>query len=652
MSPTTSQTTSPAYRESIKPAGYRWRGGRGRRSWAIPGTVKGAGGSIRAVFRMGGMAWSAYPTGFIAIVLLTVAQGVLPLISALMTKLLFDLLAEAIRGGPGVVGAANTLPASLPQGLLFLLAAQAIVAVLSQLMSPVSGYLNSELARRLSLNVEVGVYRKINSLIGLAPFEDPRFHNTIQLAASGAKRGPSGVVSILMTLLQSVITVFGFLGVLITVNPLLAVVVGLAVLPQLYARLKIARQRVSIAFGNNPKERRVWYYQSVLSGVQFAKEIRLFNLADHFLGSFRRILEDIHKAQHDQQIRELRWQAVLTVLTNGVTAGAFIVVIVKAFAGQLSLGDVTLYMSAVASVQMALSGVVIATANLNETVLFYKYYTDLMALPQPLPLSNPPVPVSPLASNIELRDVSFRYSDNHPWVLRNVDLLIPAGQCVALVGLNGAGKTTLVKLLARLYDPTEGQILWDGIDLRAFDPGELRSRLGVIFQDFTHYDLTAQENIGLGNVTQVGNMDRVRQAAAAAGVDSAIEGLPRGYQTILSRWLAEEGEGPGADLSGGEWQKIALARMFMREADLLMLDEPTASLDAQSEYDLYKRFVGLMDGRTSLLISHRFSTVRMANLIVVLEDGRITECGMHEELVLRGGTYASLYKMQAELYTI
>ncbi|HYP20531.1 MAG TPA: ABC transporter ATP-binding protein, partial [Chloroflexia bacterium] len=348
------------------------------------------------------------------------------------------------------------------------------------------------------------------------------------------------------------------------------------------------------------------------------------------------------------QLREVRWQVLLSVLANVISGIAFVAVVLQALEGRLSLGDIALYSGAVVSMQGALGGIISALASANESVLFYSRYADLLALPEPLPLAGSPSPIAALKSGIELRNVSFRYSESHPWVLRNVNLCIPAGQRVALVGLNGAGKTTLVKLLTRLYDPTEGQVLWDDTDIRAFDPGELRRRIGIIFQDFVRYELTVQENIGLGDVTRIGDESSVRRAATQAGVDDVIGNLPRGYKTTLSRWLAE-GES-GADLSGGEWQKIALARMFMRQADLLILDEPTAALDAQAEYDLYNSFVELVGQRTCLLITHRFSTVRMADVVAVIEDGRITEYGPHSELLALDKTYARLYRMQAERY--
>lgn len=592
--------------------------------------LKNTPGFVATVFRMSKLAWLAQPTCFIELILLKLVQGLVPLAMAWLTKVLFDLLAQSLYRG---------LSTSFSHWLFFLLAAQACLSIMNQMISPVNQYLNDELGRKLTLKIQTAVYEKITRFAGLAYFENPSFHDTIQLAAQRAQRGPLQALSTFTILGQNIVTLLSFLGVLIVFNPLLAVVIGLTVLPQLYTQVKLGYQHFDLAFGNSPKERRASYYGQILTGIPFAKEVRLFSLAEYFLGAFVHISQEIHQSQHNQQKRELRWQVALNILGGVVASGAFIVVVLQAFAGHLSLGDVTLYITATTSVQAALISITVALSQVNENVLFYNQYTSLLALPQPLPS---------LTSGIVFRDVSFRYSQEHPWVLRQVNLFIPAGQCVALVGLNGAGKTTLVKLLTRLYDPMEGQILWDGIDIREFDPSELRCRIGVIFQDFIRYDLTVHENIGLGNVKQMEHSDTIRQAAAKAGIHEKIGTLPHGYETTLRQWLV--GKTIGVDLSGGEWQKIALARMFMRDADLLILDEPTATLDAQAEYDLYNSFVELMAGRTSLLITHRFSTVRMADLVAVLENGQITEYGSHSELLALNGTYAQLYNMQAECY--
>lgn len=453
-----------------------------------------------------------------------------------------------------------------------------------------------------------------------------------------------------MSLLRSIITLVGFIGILIAFSPLLAGLVALAALPQLAIQLKIGRQRFGLAFDLSPDERRIFYYGHLLSGPRPAKEVRLFGLADYFLNGLLTTYRKIHRTRRHQERRELRWALGLEAMATLVSSGAFIAVVLQAFAGRLSLGDVTLYTSAVRSVQEALSAIVLAISQLNEQALYFSHYRQLQSLPQPVVITTPPRPVPPLRSGIELRDVSFRYTEQHPWVLRNVNLFVTAGQCLALVGLNGAGKTTLAKLLTRLYDPTAGTILWDGVDIRQFDLEALRRQMGVIFQDFMHYDFTAQENIGLGNVQYIEEMGHIRRAAAQAGIDDFLENLPQGYNTMLSR--AFGANGTGIDLSGGQWQKLATARLFMRrEADLLILDEPTAALDAQAEYETYARFAELMNGRTTLLISHRFSTVRMADRIAVLENGRITECGSHDELLSLAGAYAKLYALQAEKYT-
>ena len=586
------------------------------------------------------LVWQAQPVAIISLVFLQVVQGLMPVLSAWLTKQLFDLLGQVIT---------RTLSGNFMQLLVPILIALAIIEILVQLFSSINYFINSELSRKLTLNTEAMIYRQIAKLDGLAYFENPQFYDTIRLATQGVGNGPLQLLGIATGLLQNTITLVSFLSILIFISPLLAIVMGVASLPQLIVQLKLSRQQLGLALQNSPKERRAFYLGQLLSSIPFVKEIRLFNLSEYFLDQFLRTTRDVQSAQRKQQMREMRWQLGLGILSSLVSAGAFIAIVLEAFNSRISLGDVTFYMSALGNVQGALIGIIFAFSNLNESVLFFNYFIKLMALPPAIPVANPVRPIPALQSGIELRDVSFRYSEQHPWILQNVNLFIPKGKCVALVGLNGAGKTTLVKLLTRLYDPSGGQILWNGIDIREFDPKELRQQMGVIFQDFVHYDLTAQENIGLGQVAEINNKHRVRRAAQDVGIHKRLEELPQGYQTVLSRWLTEDEQ--GVDLSGGEWQKIAIARMFMRDAEFLILDEPTASLDAQAENEIFQHFVNLTTGRTSFLISHRFSTVRMADLIAVLENGKITEFGTHHELFSTSGTYTRLYTMQVKQYS-
>jgi ATP-binding cassette subfamily B protein len=592
------------------------------------------------------LAWQAHPACFVGMVSCEAARSILSIGQAWIAKLLFDLLARGLQA---------QAQDNVWRELGFLLLGQIGITLFNLGLDTLSGYLRAELGRQVSLNVQSAVYGKLNSLAGMAPFESPAMYDTIQLGVQGAQTGLEQMFTILVSLLRSAITLVMFLGILLLFNPLLTALVVLSALPQLYLQLKMGRQRFGLAYDNSPKQRLIGYYSHLLSSADFAKELRLLNLGGYFLSAFQRLVKNVNQAQRAQQQRESLWQAGLSLLSNGVSSLAFVIVAIQAFRGFLTIGDVTLYTNAVAGIQGALAGIIYAFGSIHESTLFFSHYTSLMALPQPIFIPAKAQRLLPLQHHIELRGVSFRYSAEQPWVLKDISLRIPAGSCLALVGLNGSGKTTLVKLLTRMYDPTEGQILWDGVDIRQFDVVELRERMGAIFQDFVRFDLTAFENVALGNIDGFQNGDwaltaaLVEQAAMKAGVHETIEKLPRGYQTVLSRWLTEEGQ--SIDLSGGEWQKIGLARLFVRQkADFLILDEPTAALDAQAEYDVYSRFIDLVNGRTSLLISHRFSTVKMADAIAVLENGRITEYGPHDALLALNKIYARLYNLQAERY--
>ncbi len=386
----------------------------------------------------------------------------------------------------------------------------------------------------------------------------------------------------------------------------------------------------------------------MLTGLASAKELRLFGLQSYLFGKWHQVTKQSHEAERQLQYKELRWQLLLELLAFLAMALAFFFIVRGIFNQNMSVGDIALYSSALAGVQTGIVTLVQAIGQTSEVHLFFTQYERLQTMPQPIHISANPQTITSLHQDIEFRDVWFRYSDDASWVLKGVSFCLPANQCLALVGINGVGKSTLVKLITRLYDPTQGQILWDGVDIRDFVVADYRSHLSTVFQDFVRYQLPVWENIGLGDVKRINQRPQIVTAAKQADIASLIATLPKGYETQLSRWLGV-GE-HGTDLSGGEWQKIAIARAFMRHADLLLLDEPTAALDAETESHLIQLLEKLKRGHTSLLISHRFSTVRMADRIVVLEDGQITEQGTHEALLRLGGQYAKLYGMQAEKY--
>lgn len=594
---------------------------------------------LSATYQMTVLSWQAQKGIFLGLLLLQVIQGLIPLAQAWVFKGILDLVASIAPDDNNIY---------FIQDLLTLLIILGVINVTGQMIGEINSYFNGELGRQLQLKTHAIIYDRVAGINGLAYFENPEFHDTLRLASQGIYSGPSRILNTFTSIIRSIITLSSFLGVLVFLSPMLALIIVVATLPKLIAQIKISHQRFEVMFRNSPKERLAAYLGQVLSSTHFAKEVRLFNLKDYFLHRFLQTTRDVHKLHRQQQLREMKWQLGLGLLSSIITSVGLILVVSQALVGRITIGDVTLYSSALSSVQGSITSIILAFANLNESVLFFSRYKDLMALPAMLKTAKSPIPVQPLKSAIEFRNVSFRYTDNHPWVLKGINLIFPKGKCLALVGLNGAGKTTIVKLLTRLYDPTEGQILWDGIDIREFDLAEYRQHIGAIFQDFAHYDLTAQENIGLGNVLKIDDLASIRQAAEDAGADEFVDRLAQGYQTVLSRWLVEAG--PGTDLSGGQWQKIAIARMFMRDSEFLILDEPTAALDAESEYEIFSHFANLVSGHTSLLISHRFSTVRIADVIAVIDDGKVIEYGAHDELLTEKNIYAKLFTMQAGQY--
>lgn len=593
---------------------------------------------VVTIFHILALVWRVYPLASVGSLCITILQGLVPLANALILKMLFDWLSLRLTDPVSVT----------PEMLYVLLITQALITVAAALLTAVNTYLQSELGRRLELQIQQDVYTKINDLSGLAPFENPQIYDTIRLAEQGALSSAQETLPALTRLLENLVALISFIGTLISFHFLLAGLIILSVIPRLFIDLRLVQQQLQIVFAYSLDERRKLFYSSMLAGAPSAKEIRLFDLGNFFLEKLCVTTRRIHTAERHLNQRELRWEALLGLCSSLLASVAFGWVALAGLNGQITMGDIALYVNVVGSTQGALQGAVAGVSGLFESVLFYSSFQALQQLSSILPAPKNPRATLPLQQGIEFRNVSFRYHDDLPWILRDINLTIPVGQCIALVGVNGAGKTTLVKLLTRMYDPTEGQILWDGIDIRQFEVMELRARMGAIFQDFMRYDLTVRENIGLGDLNRIHDQNYIQQVAQQAHIDDMIAALPKGYETEVSRMFAEEGE--GFDLSGGQWQKVATARMFMRNANILILDEPTSALDAEAEYETHMQFRALLAGRTGLLIAHRFNTVRMAHLIAVLDNGQITEYGTHETLMERNGIYARLYRLQASGY--
>jgi ATP-binding cassette, subfamily B, bacterial len=566
-------------------------------------------------------------------------SGAVPVAAAQLTKLLLDrIVTDAGHADVGPV-----------------IAGLAFCGIVAATAADVSQYLSTELDRTVRVEGQERLFDAVTRLPGLRRFEDPSFLDELQLAYQEGRIAPSQMVTGLLRLGQGLVTLLGFLASLLAISPQMAVLVVGATVPVLVAEWALAGRRVRVREENGHAMRREMFYAQTLTDVRAAKEIRLFGIAGFLRGRMRAETLHINAGERRLERRETAARTGFVVLGAVVAALGLWWAATRAAAGELSLGDVTLFVAAVAGTQAAAAAAVLQLAHLRENVMLFTHFVTVVSATADLPVPARPVPPPPLRRRIEFRDVWFRYSEDSPWILRGLNLDLGAGRATALVGVNGAGKSTIVKLLCRFYDPERGSITWDGVDLRDMDPSDLRCRIGAVFQDFMHYDLTAHENIALGDLTAIDQPGRVATAARTAGVDDVLSALPYGYETLLSRMFISETDKQnprtGIVLSGGQWQRVALARAFVRDScDVLIMDEPSSGLDAEAEAQVADRLRGHRQGRTSLLISHRLGTLRDADLIAVLADGRIAEQGRHEDLIAAHGIYARLFDLQARGY--
>jgi ATP-binding cassette, subfamily B, bacterial len=583
------------------------------------------------------MPWRAHRGAFAAQILVMVAAGLAPVAAAWLLRSVLDSLTG---GGPHA-------------SLLSLVVALAAASGLQGVLPSFGQYLAAQSGRAIERVATTELFGAVGRLAGLRRLEDPAFLDRLNMAQRVSTSAPGQVFTSISGVVQSTLTVIGFLAALLVLNPVMAVVVLAATVPGLAAETGVARRHAAMLEGISHAERRQYFYANLLSSLAAAKEIRLFGLGMFFR---RRMLDELRVIQRAGQRVDRRQAAVYSLLAalSAVVAGAGIWWAVSSAArGKLTVGDVSIFVAALGAAGSSLTMIVNQAGMAYQSVLTFRSYTDIVAEGPDLAPPADLAPARALRRGIEFDNVWFRYAPDLPWILRGVSFFVPYGQAVALVGRNGAGKTTLVKLMCRFYDPDRGRILWDGADLRDMDVAGLRDRISAVFQDYMAYELSARENIAVGDLSLRQEPDALAAAARLAGIHDTLTALPNGYDTLLTRIYADlaDKEDPrtGVLLSGGQWQRVALARAFLRGGrDLVILDEPSSGLDAEAEYEIHSGLRAHRDGRTSVLISHRLNAVRDADHIVVMVDGAVAEQGDHHALMARGGTYARLFSLQAK----
>jgi len=580
-----------------------------------------------------GMVWEISGWLTTASVGLRLVKSLLPVAMLWVGKMIIDGVVAALSGGSRDFGALAPLV-----GLEFGL------AVLNDLLARAIALADSLLGDRFGNAVSVKLMAHASRL-DLAHFEDPAFYDSLERARRQTTNR-IGLLSSLAGFAQDAVTLLSLSAGLLLLAPGLMLMLLLAIIPSFLGETHFAGLAYSLLYRWTPERRELDYVRMLGASNQSAKEVKIFGLGPYLAERYRTLADRFYEENKRLASRRAMVGAALNLLGTGGYYGAYAVLLYRTLGGGLTVGDLTFLAGSFQRSRSIIEGLFSAVNNITDQAL---YLTDLYDFFQMKPgiVSRPDALVAPrpIRSGFEFRNVSFRYPGTGREVLRQISFRLDSQERIALVGENGAGKTTLVKLLARLYDPDEGLVLLDGVDLRDYDIDSLRREIGVIFQDYMRYDMLLRENIGVGRVEALPDLDRIQRAAAKSLADSVAAQMPKGYDQMLGRRFDS-----GAELSAGQWQKVALGRAYMREAQLVILDEPTASLDARAEYEVFQRFTELTAGRMAVLISHRFSTVRMADRILVLEKGQILEEGSHRDLVRQGGRYAELFELQAAGY--
>jgi len=580
------------------------------------------------------LVWESAPGWATANFSVSIVKSILPLILLWLIKAVIDGITEASSAAPGTPIV----------NVLWPILALAIIWFLDEASSDFSGYIKKKQSYRLEAYMYDLIHRKSVAL-DLINFERPEYFDILSRASREAPWRPNSILNNLIGIFRSMLSLIVMAVLISSLNWVLLVLLLVANIPGVWLRLHFADVLYRFQRKQTPEARKSAYFNWLLTGDRPARELRLFGLGNYFIGLFKKSFN----RQKEEELNIIRKRTVIELVSNLFKAAAFLGALLfiarQTIIGQLTIGEMAMFLLAFRQGMLYIRELFSSVAGLYEDSLFIGDTFEFLNLRETLIVREPLKSCSPLNNKIVLEDVSFTYPGNKTGTINNVSLEINKGEIIALVGSNGAGKSTLVRLLCRLYDPDSGAVMYDDSDVRNMDPLEYRKQFSVVFQDFMLYNLTAGENIRMGNIEEARVGGKISTSAQMTGTDKLIETLPEGYDTMIGNLF-----GDSRDLSWGEWQKIALSRALFRDSPVLILDEPSSALDADTEYDIFNKFREIVKGRTTVLISHRFTNVSLADRIIVLEKGAIAETGTHDELIKSGGVYAKMYMKQSERF--
>lgn len=592
--------------------------------------------TISRLFYIFQLVWETKKSLLFLQLFMSIFNGVAPVVGSLISAEILNKLAQVYSG----VAMAFSV-------ITVLLVAQFAYMILQNLVNQVNNLVTGLAGEQVANHVKMKIMQKAKS-IDMVSYDMPEFYTKMENANREAGMRPMQVMNQTFTIISAVINIASYIIVLMSVNAIAPLLIIIVAVPQTIINFYLSRKNVDYMFRSSKTRRQMDYYSQTVVNKDMAKEIRMLGLGDTFVGKYA-----VAFKQYYTGLKKLRYRAAIlnlsmVVITNAVYCMLYISLARGVFDGLYEVGSFSLYTGAITSIGSGVNSLITTIANIYESTLFINNLKSFLEeKPHILPLLEESVPVEHHQPHrVEFRNVYFRYPGTTRNVIKDMSFVIEPGEAVVIVGLNGAGKTTLIKLLMRLYDPTEGTILLDGRDIREYDPEDLYSIFGVVFQDFGKYAVTVSENIEFGDIDKEVDFEVVQDAAEQSGADTFIEKLPRSYDTPLMRYF----ESDGIELSIGQWQKLSIARAFYSDSDILILDEPTASLDPMAEQEIFNRFNSLRKGKTSIFISHRLSSATTADKILVIEDGQLIEHGSHQQLMRDGGRYSELFKTQAAHY--